>query len=1224
MFLLQNQPVTKVEMAGLKVSALDASVSERIFDLTLGVTEQGGAIRGALEYRTDLYTQPAMQRMVEHWTNLLTGIVSAPHNPLSELPMLTEEERWQLVEEWNGTEAGYPSRCVHELFEEQAQRTPEAVAVEYEGQQLSYAELNSRANQLGHYLRKQGVGPEVRVGICLERSLEMVVGLLGILKAGGAYVPLDASYPRERLAYTLKDSGTELVIGHRGLLREEMGEGIRYLDMEETQGLMAKESQQEVSSGGSGHNLAYLLYTSGSTGVPKGVAVEHRSIVRLVKQSNYFNVGGEEVFLQLAPVAFDASTFEIWGCLLNGGRLVVARPEIPSLEELGAVVEGRGTTVLWLTAGLFHQMVEGRVEKLRKVRQLLAGGDVLNPAHVKRALAALPETRIINGYGPTENTTFTCCYGMDQQQAGNLGERVPIGSPITNTQVYVLDGGQQPVPVGVVGELYIGGAGLARGYLNRPELTGERFLPNPFSRTGGERLYRTGDQVRWLGDGNLEFLGRLDQQVKIRGYRIELGEIEAALQQCVGVRQAVVAVGGDEGGEKRLVAYVVRDEEAGEVGRREWREELKGRLPEYMVPGVYVELGEMPVTANGKVDRKRLPEVEGVERVEGVGADQGPRTAEEEMVKGIWEQVLKVEGMGVEENFFELGGHSLLATQVMSRVREVFGVEMPLRALFESPTVAGLAKQLGPRKQWQQGGKGEEQDYVSKLVRRQSREALPLSYAQQRLWFLNQLEPGSAAYNLPFGVRLSGVLDREGLRRSLQELVRRHEVLRTRFAMAEGQPIQVVESDRELEVEEIDLGGVEEEKREEEAQKIAEAEAKRGFDLEQGPVLRVKLIQVEEGEHVLLVNMHHIVSDGWSAGVMVREFSLLYRAYVEGGEPGLPELKIQYGDYAVWQREWLCGEVLEEELGYWRMQLEGLEPLELPADYTLGRVRSWRGEVVGFQMEKELTWKLKEMSRGAGVTLFMSLLAGLQVVLWKYGGQEEVGVGTPVANRKPVAVENLIGLFVNTLVMRTGLRGDPDFTEVLKRVRRVALEGYQHQDVPFEKVVEELQPERDLTSTPLFQVMLVLQNAEREELELPGLRLKEFAIETGVAKFDLLWTMQESGEGIVGQVNYGCELYKAETVKRLVRDLRWVLERMVADKGQRIGELSLLQGAEREQVMVEWNRTEVEYPQVCVHQLFEEQAVRNTVGDIAEKLMAGIAASPASLAARRRRSPATS
>ncbi|WP_116121188.1 non-ribosomal peptide synthetase, partial [Archangium gephyra] len=890
MFVLQNAPVNEVKLEGLTLEGVEAEGKTSKFDLTLGMEETEQGLAGGMEFNSDLYEGETVERLLGHLRVLLEAAVQAPGKRLKELPLMGEEERRQVVEEWSGREEEYPrEKGLHELFEAQVEKTPQAIAVESEGKRLTYGELDRKANQLAHHLRAMGVGPEVRVGLSVERSVEMVVGMLGILKAGGVYVPLEASYPAERLEWMKREAGVAVVVakgkppaGAEPVVSVD-GEAIR------------EQPESRVEAGVGGGNLAYVMYTSGSTGRPKGVGVPHRAVARLVLGADYVKLGAGEVVLQLAPMAFDASTLEVWGALLSGAKLVVYPAGTPTLEELGRALGEYGVTVLWLTAALFEQMQARQPEALGKVRQVLAGGDVLPVERVRERLAA--GGVLINGYGPTENTTFSCCNRLEGGE--EVGARVSIGGPITNTKAYVLDGEMQPVPVGVVGELYVGGEGLAVGYVSRPELTAERFVPSPFGT--GERLYRTGDMVRWQGDGKLEFLGRRDGQVKVRGYRIELGEVEAALSRHPAVGEVVVVAREDVPGDKRLVAYAVakpgHELEAGEL--RGW---VKETLPEYMVPTAVVELKALPLTPNGKVDRKALPAPEQERVREG---HEAPRTETERKLASLWAEVLHQEKVGLGEDFFELGGHSLLATQLVSRVREAFGVELPLRAVFEAPTVEKLAARVLATKA----------GIKAPPLKRVPRDgALPLSFAQQRLWFLDQLEQGSAFYNVPAVVKLKGELEVGALERSFEELVRRHEALRTTFRVENGEPVQVISEQPRLAFSVEELSALPEAGREAEARRRSEEEAQRPFDLAQGPLLRTKLLKLGELEHVLVLVMHHIVSDGWSMGLLVRELAGLYEAFSRGKPSPLAELPVQYADYAAWQRQWLSGEVLEEQL----------------------------------------------------------------------------------------------------------------------------------------------------------------------------------------------------------------------------------------------------------------------------------------------------------------------
>ncbi|HEU5412905.1 MAG TPA: condensation domain-containing protein, partial [Candidatus Angelobacter sp.] len=806
------------------------------------------------------------------------------------------------------------------------------------------------------------------------------------------------------------------------------------------------------------------------------------------------------------------------------------------------------------------------------IQQLFLGGELL-PAATVRELQSATAAQIFNMYGPTETTIWSAVYKL----TGNIEAPVPIGRPIANTEIYILDQYLNPLPAGIPGELYIGGAGVARVYLGRPELTAERFIPNPFSGKIGTRLYRTGDIARWQHDGNIEFLGRIDQQVKLLGHRIELGEIESALARAPEVRQCAVVLREDRPSEKRLVAYVVP--QAGKFpGRDELKTYLKARLPEYMIPSMYVTLSEVPQTPNGKIDRNALPAPEEQTDIAGQTA---PRNPTEEMLWGMWVETLNIRHAGIHDDFFDLGGQSLLAMQVVARVRNTFRLDLPLRALFENRTIASLAEYINRTL--------DHQHVTLPPLASAARETdLPLSYAQQRLWFLDQLEAHSSAYNMSFGCCLSGELNIEILYKSLNEIVRRHEVLRTSFPAINGRPIQRIRTDFTLPIDEVDLSSFPREEREREIQLLLRAESTMGFDLAQGPLLRVKLVRFSEREHVLLLTMHHIVGDGWSSGIMLREFSQLYAAYIQGKSSPLPELKLQYTDFAIWQRHWLQGELLAGQTSYWRQQLAETEPLELALDYTRPGIESNAGAMLRWALPDELSTELRNLTRKEGVTLFMTLLAGFQLLLSRYSGQNDIAIGTPIAGRRWIEAEDLIGFFVNTLVLRTRLDDGSSFVELLHRVRQVTLDAYQHQDVPFEKLVEELHPERDLSRSPLFQVMLAFENVLQNKMELPGLTLNQIEVGSGLAKFDLLLRVDDVGANVQGALIYRTELFAESTMQRLLMHFTNLLADAVTHSQKPIRELALLTIAEQQQLL-EWNRTIKEYPLDCMHELFEAQ-----------------------------------
>jgi amino acid adenylation domain-containing protein len=1183
MFVLQNAPAERLRLPQVLLNSTVTPSGIAKFDITLEISEVDEKLSASLDYNADLFELTTIERMLNHFLCLLSGVVADPQQSLSQLPLLSNEERHQLLVAWNQTRQPYPRhKCIHELFEEQAERTPEAVALIFGDEQISYGILNQRANQVAHRLRRMGVGPEVRVGVCLRRSVEMVVGMLGVLKAGGAYVPLDAEYPEERLSWMMKDAAVQVVLTEERFVDGLLKHGAQVISLDTERNLIAQESSHNPAGEATALSLAYVMYTSGSTGEPKGVSIVHRGVVRLVKETNYVDLNADETFLQFAPSTFDASTFEVWGCLLNGARLVIMPPDLPSLEELGETLRRYRITTLWLTSGLFHQMVDKRLDDLQRVRQLLAGGDVLSVSHVHKFLRRAEHKRLINGYGPTENTTFSCCYEMTAES--EISSSVPIGRPISNTQIYILDRHQQLVPVGVTGEIYIGGEGLARGYLNRPELTAERFIAHPYSKEEGARLYRTGDRGRYLNDGRIEFLGRVDGQVKVRGYRIELGEVEAALCQHPAVQEAVAFIQENEFDDKRIVACCVAKKERVPSGR-ELLDFLREKLPSFMIPSAFVMLDELPLTRNGKVDRAALSVFE--QAAEKSVSHMDPRTPVEELLTGIWSEILKVPQVSIHDNFFELGGHSLLATKIVSRIREVFQVEIGLRALFSAPTVAGVAGHI------ETALRDEQATQIAPIQSVSRDRPLPLSFAQQRLWFIDQMEPGNVAYNIPAAVRFRGQLDVKVLEQTLSEIVRRHEALRTTIAVAGEQLVQLIAKPGLLSLPVIDLSGLAESERGAEAQRLAEEEARRPFDIARGPLLRVTLISVSEEEHVLLWTMHHIIGDGWSILVLMREIKTLYEAFSSGNPAPPAGLSIQYADYAAWQREWLQGEALERQLAYWRRQLQGAPPmLQLPTDKPRPARQTYCGESRTLLLACELSGLLKELSKKENATLFMTLLAAFQLLLHRYTGQDDIVVGTPIAGRNRSELESLIGFFVNTLALRSDLSGDPSFRELLGRVREVSLGAYTHQELPFEKVLEELQPERSLGHTPLFQVFFNMLNLEFENIELPGLTAEYLATTDIGSKFDLTLYVEELSDGISLRLVYNIDLFAQDQMVELLEQYRHLLWQIARAPNTKISCFSLITPA-AQAVLPDPTETLDDGWIGPVHSLFSEHARRS-------------------------------
>ncbi|HEX8116078.1 MAG TPA: amino acid adenylation domain-containing protein, partial [Pyrinomonadaceae bacterium] len=1480
---LQNAPLEQLEMPGLTLHSMETDAEASKFDLTVSLVESEGELKGTLNYNTDLYKAETVGRLAAHFRALLRAAASDPSLPLSALPLLSEAERAALLAPQPSAsapdDAALPT--LHSLFERQAAAAPDAVALTFEGRSLSYAELDERANRLAHHLVSLGVGPETLVGVLMERSTELVVSLLAVLKAGAAYLPLDPAYPQERLAFMLEDAGASVLLTQAGLIASAPAHrGRTFLVDEqwaEVEGLPAQSPRVKADA----QNLAYVIYTSGSTGRPKGVMVGHANVARLLRVTErLFGFSESDVWTLFHSYAFDFSVWELWGALAYGGRLVVVPYWVSrSPEAFLRLLADEGVTVLNQTPSAFRQLIRAEAESggdaALNLRYVIFGGEALDVRALRGWVGrhGAERPRLVNMYGITETTVHVTHHEVSAEEVS--GGRGLIGEPLGDLRVHVLDARMEPVPEGVAGEMYVGGAGLGRGYLNRPSLTAERFVPDPFSSEPGARLYKTGDVGRVAGGGLLEYVGRADEQVKIRGFRIELGEIEAALQGHGGVGDCVVVAREAAGGDKRLVAYLVPDREyaatiagqplhqlpndlsvfhlnknetdhlyreifedrsylkhgvtlsdgdcvfdvganiglftlfAEQQGRNlrtfafepspaafeklrlnaerfglkahlfdcglsdrettatftyypqasvmsgfypdeaeekelfrsfmlnqrheggeeekallsEYAEELtagrfesqsftcrlrtisdimaehgleridllkvdveksevdvlegvrdedwakvrqvvvevhdidgrldrvlgllrrhgfeiaqevlaegtgvynifarraprngnangngaqaagrrlrvvkhhtlspvdlrgylKEKLPAYMIPSHFVLLEQLPLTPSGKLNRRALPAPEHA-RAELSAEYAAPRTPAEELLANLWATILGVERVGVRDNFFELGGHSLLATQVVSRVREAFGVELPLRHLFTKPTVAELAAVV---EELTRGG-GDSAAPVEASAREGD---LPVSFAQQRVWFIEQLEPGSAAYNIPLALRLTGRLDMAAMEATLEEVVRRHESLRTTFAAREGRPVQVIHAPRKVFLRPFDLSGEEEGVREARTRELILEEAARPFDLTEGPLLRVGLIKLGDAEHVAMLTMHHIISDGWSMGVLVREVGALYEAFTQGRPSPLPELEIQYADFARWQQRWLSGATLERQLTYWKGQLAGAPAvLELPTDRPRGALQTHRGASHSFALTGETVRGLKELSRREGVTVFMTLLATWQVLLSRYSGQTDVSVGTPIANRNRAEIEGLIGFFVNTVVLRTDLSGEPSFTQLLRRVREAALAAYAHQDLPFERLVEELEPERSLSHAPLFQVMFILQNAPMGSLELSGLTLSPMLGGNATAKFDLTLSLEELADGMSGSLEYDTDLFDEATARRMTDHFLRLLESVVAEPSRGIAALPMLGQSEERRLLVEWNDTRADYPHDArVHSLFEAQAAR--------------------------------
>jgi amino acid adenylation domain-containing protein len=1511
MLVLQNVPAATLELPGLTLRAESRSQEISKFDLTLNGGETGAGLFCSWRYNSELFERTTVERMAGHLRTLVEGVGAAAASRLSELPLLARAERLQLLAEWSrGEDVGGPvGSYLHERVEAQAERRPAAPAVVFDGGELSYAELNRRANRLAHRLRRLGVGLEVPVGVCAERSPEMLVGLIAVLKAGGAYLPLDPTYPRERLAWLLADSGAPVLLTQEPLAAELPATAAEIVLLDDD----PEEGEENLPTTVAPENLAYVIYTSGSTGRPKGVLVPHRGLDNLAAaQTRLFEVGPDSRVLQFASLSFDASVSEIAMAFRAGAALCLApRRDLLPGPELIELLQRQEVTTVTLPPTALAALPEAALPALRT---LVVAGEACSVDLARRWAAG---RRLVNAYGPTEVTVCATAGLYDG------GDRLPVGRPIQNAEVFVVEAGVHPSATGVPGELLVGGVGLARGYCGRPDLTAERFIPHPFSRTPGERLYRTGDLVRFLPSGDLEFLGRIDHQIKIRGVRVEPAEVEAALLALVGVREAVAVARTDGSGPARLVAYVVPETGAG-LDPTVLRSALAGSLPEPVVPAAVVVLESLPLTPNGKVDRQALPAPESA--WSGNGEYEAPRTDLERFLAGLWQDLLGTGRVGIHDDFFALGGNSITGAMFVNRLQRELGEIVHVVVMFDAPTVAQLAswvvenypeavaRLFGPeslgsarretwsaridaarvaelrslipplapltgpveknppavfvlspprsgstllrvmlggnpglfappelellpfatlaeRRQafpernsfWLEGvtralmevrGCGAEeaeallaemereggtpralyrrlQEWIGErtlvdktpsyaldlavlrraeeifegaryihllrhpngmirsfeeakleqvffrhphsLSRRELAEliwlvsqqnilqflaevprerqmrvrfeelvaepeavlrgicdflgveyhpdmaepykeksarmtdgihawsrmlgdvkfhqhagidraaaerwrelaaedflgdltwgmaerlgyarerpeawtpiepatvepggAWPLSFAQERLWVLDRMDPGSPAYNIPTAVRLLGRLEVDALAWSLTEIVRRHAVLRSLFAQADGVPVQIVSAPAPVPLPRVDLEVLPAGMRETEARRLARELGRQPFDLERGPMLRAALLRFGEEDHAALFTLHHIASDGWSMGVLIREVSVLYAAFREGRPSPLPELPIQYLDYARWQRGLLTGKVLEEQLAYWREAIAGVAPLQLPTDRPRPPFQTFRGATRSFAVPASTTEALKALGQRQGGTPFMVLLAAFSALLHRLCGHQDIPIGTPTANRDRAEFEKLIGFFINTLVLRADLTGTPSFEQLLGRVRRVALAGFAHQVLPFEKVVFELQPERDLSSSPLFQVMFTLQNTPAEALVLPGLELRPFGTGIGTAKFDLTLNMVERPDGLAGSLEHNTDLFDRSTIDRMLGHFRSLLEQVVADPARSVVDLALLSPAEHHQLVVEWSDSLAPCPEgVRVHELIQQQVMRKPEG----------------------------
>jgi amino acid adenylation domain-containing protein len=1166
------------------------------FDLTLFAFDSGNGLAGNIEYNTDLFDHATITRILDHFETLVQALIDAPDEPVARIVALPRGER-RLLKSFNDTARDYPhDRCLHELVSAQAASRSAAVAVSSAGETLTYTELDRRSTQLAHTLREAGVGPGTLVGVAVERSVRMPVALLGILKAGGAYVPLDPAFPPDRLAYMVADAKVSVLLTERASAADLPAGDACVLCIDDPATFEHQPATALPAIAGP-DDLAYVIYTSGSTGRPKGVQIPHRAIVNfLVTMAEKPGFTRDDVLVSVTTLSFDIAGLELYLPLLTGGRVVIAtRAEAADGPRLAALLDASGATVLQATPATWRLLIEAGWPGRPELR-MFCGGEPL-PADLAEALGGRGR-ELWNLYGPTETTVWSTVAPVV------TGEPITIGQPIANTDVHVLSADLQPVPLGAIGELYIGGDGLARGYLARPDLTAERFIPHPFSDQIGARLYRTGDLARYLADGRIQCLGRVDHQIKLRGFRIELGEIEAALTAHPAVRSAVAHVHEDPRGDRRLVGYIIPID-----GQRptvsDLRAKLKETLPEYMVPSLFEFLTAFPLTPNGKVDRKALPAPAGA-RPDGAADCVLPRNEVEQQIAGVWQAVLGLERIGVKDNFFELGGHSLMMVRVQSRLQQIFNRDISIVDMFRLPTIEAFAELMTRDAATRRA--------IPALRPYPRGERPPLSFAQERLWFLHQFDPQSPSYNVIFDLSLSGEIGVRVVEQALAEIVRRHETLRTTFSAVDGHPAVTVQPPAPVAVAYLDLSAMSPGERDRAAIERRKQDAAAPFDLAAGPLVRATLFRLTRDQFNLLVVQHHIVSDAWSMAVFAEEFAALLKAFAAGKPSPLPDLPIQYVDYAQWQREWLSGSALDAALGYWKKQLGGRLPiLELPTDRPRPPVQTFNGAQQSFALSKRVTEALDTLCREESATRFMAVLAAYKLLLSRYTGQHDLAVGTTTANRTAPALEQLIGFFINTVVLRTDLSGELTFRQLVGRVKAVVLDALSNQDVPFEKLVEAVQPERDLSRSPLFQAFFILHNSPLEQASkaaaqrhdarrsehvvaptdiwasraLPaGRRL----LETGTAKFDLTLQAIDTADGLAGSLEYNTDLFEHATVTRMLDYFESLVQAVADAPDEPLARVSALPAGER-RVLEAFNDTARDYPRDrCLHELIAAQA----------------------------------
>jgi tyrocidine synthetase-3 len=1196
MFVFQNMEIQDLDIPGLQLRPWEYKNLRGTsrFDLTLEIIEAGRNLACTFEYCTRLFRSTTIERFIKYFKNIICGILDVDEIRISNIEIISAEEKRQILFDFNDTRIHYPrEKSLHELFENQVRKSPGITAVIYENQRLTYKETNEKANRLAAILRSKGVKPDTMVGIIVDRSLEMILGILAILKAGGAYLPMAPADPQERINYMMQDSAVKRVLTQKRFLHC-IDNGPEVIDLEDAgsyKGEMENLNQTKVY-----RNLAYVIYTSGSTGKPKGVMVEHPALVnRLDWMQRSYPLGEQDVILHKTPFFFDVSIWELLWWSFAGAAVCLLRPgEEKNPKTIIETIERNNVTTMHFVPSMLNAFLEyleyreeqGDVGKLSSLKQVFCSGEALGRSQVTQFNALLNgdhAPKLINLYGPTEAAIDVSYFNCPQEEELLIAS-IPIGKPINNIQLYVLGKENRPQPLGVAGELFIAGDGLARGYLNRPEMTGEKFTANPFDQ--GNRMYGTGDLGRWMPDGNVEFLGRIDHQVKIRGYRIELGEIESLLLKHRQIKEAVVLAKKDNFGDKYLSSYFVSDRELTET---ELREFLQKGLPDYMIPSYFVRLEKIPLTSSGKIDGRTLPEP----AFKRIGIYAAPRDAIEEKLVKIWSDILGGEGLnvsqpGIDDNFFQLGGHSLKATTLVYRVYKEFEVEIEIVEVFSHPTIRELA-------QWIKGLKGLEYLEISAA---EETEYYPLSYSQRRLWVLCQFEEDSTAYNMPMAIILLGAIDPEALLHSVQTLVNRHESLRTVFVTANGEPRQKIIHDFIYNLETVDLRGIKEKEREEQTRHLYVEIANGAFDLEKGPLFRLVPIRVEDEKYILVYNIHHIISDGWSQGIIHNELITLYNSYCQGGKNPLLPLRLQYKDYTLWHNRLIREDHFTSSGKYWQEKLKDKpNGIELPVDHPREPVQTFNGGRVNFVIDNAKTAYLQQLSLREDATLFMSLLTLLNIFLYKYTGQQDIIIGAPIANRKRAELNNMVGFLVNTLVYRNRVDPTLSFPQLLAAVKKEALACYEYQDFPFNLLVEQLELDRDLSQSPIFNVMLAHNNTETKDLALmmKGVKISAYqhSEDFNMSKFDLIFFMDEIENRVQIRLEYNSDLFDRSTIERMASNFLVLVEQVSENIKIPASALNIMSREEYETVTRHFNDTRYDFPPLSLPELFQNRVEKS-------------------------------